>query len=58
MATGLTAMWHPRINLPGFSIPTDVKPIREELARVVPHSELLELGYLDCTAILPLPARR
>lgn len=44
--------------LPGFSIPTDVKPIREELARVVPHSELLELGYLDGTAILPLPARR
>jgi L-ascorbate metabolism protein UlaG (beta-lactamase superfamily) len=44
--------------LPGFSIPTDVKPIREELARVVPHSELLELGYIDGTAILPLPTRR
>ncbi len=43
--------------LPGFSIPTDLKPIREELARVVPRSELLELGYLDGREILPLPAR-
>ena len=40
--------------LPGFSIETDVKPIREELARVAPHVELLELGYLDGTEILPI----
>jgi L-ascorbate metabolism protein UlaG (beta-lactamase superfamily) len=38
--------------LPGFSIDTDVTPIREELARVVPGTELLELGYLDGTEIL------
>lgn len=44
--------------LPGFSIPTDLKPIREELARVAPHCELLEPAYLDGTEILPLPARR
>lgn len=40
--------------LPGFSIDTDTKPIRDELARVVPGTELLELGYLDGTEILPL----
>jgi L-ascorbate metabolism protein UlaG (beta-lactamase superfamily) len=40
--------------LPGFSIDTDVKPIREELARTVPNSELLELGYLDGREILPI----
>ena len=40
--------------LPGFSIDTDVKPIRDELARVVPQVEFLELGYLDGTQILPL----
>lgn len=40
--------------LPGFSIDTDVKPIREELARVVPNVEMLELGYLDATEVLPL----
>lgn len=40
--------------LPGFSIETDVKPIREELARVVPHVEFLELQYLDATEVLPL----
>ena len=39
--------------LPGFSVDTDVKPIREELARVVSRTELLELGYLDGTRILP-----
>ena len=41
--------------LPGFSIDTDVKPIREELARWVPDAELLELAYVDGTEILPLP---
>jgi L-ascorbate metabolism protein UlaG (beta-lactamase superfamily) len=39
--------------LPGFSIDTDVGPIRDELARVAPRTELLELGYLDGTQILP-----
>ncbi len=33
--------------LPGFSIATDVAPIREELSRWLPRSELVELGYLD-----------
>jgi len=41
--------------LPGFSIDTDISPIREELARGVPTAELLELEYLDATPILPLP---
>lgn len=40
--------------LPGFSVDTDVKPIREELARRAPQSELLELEYLDGSEILPL----
>jgi L-ascorbate metabolism protein UlaG (beta-lactamase superfamily) len=39
--------------LPGFSIATDVEPIRREIARVVPRTALLQLGYLDATAILP-----
>lgn len=39
--------------LPGFSVDTDVTPIRDELARVVPDTELVELGYLDGTKILP-----
>ena len=33
--------------LPGFSIPTDTTPIREEMARVTPGVELREIGYLD-----------
>jgi L-ascorbate metabolism protein UlaG (beta-lactamase superfamily) len=40
--------------LPGFSIETDVAPIRDEIARVAPGTELLELDYLDGTEILPL----
>ncbi len=40
--------------LPGFSIDTDIGPIREELSRVVPGTQLLELGYLDGTEILPV----
>ena len=40
--------------LPGFSIDTDVGPIREELSRVVPGTRLVELGYLDATEILPI----
>lgn len=39
--------------MPGFSAPTDIRPIREELERVAPRTELLELGYLDSTQILP-----
>jgi hypothetical protein len=38
--------------LPGFSIATDVAPIRDELARVAPRTELLEVGYLEGTVIL------
>jgi L-ascorbate metabolism protein UlaG (beta-lactamase superfamily) len=33
--------------LPGFSVATDVGPIRDHLARWVPKAELAELGYLD-----------
>lgn len=33
--------------LPGFSVATDVKPIRDELSRWLPQAELAELGYLD-----------
>ena len=40
--------------MPGFSIDTDTEPIREELARVVPETEMLELDYLDGTRVLPL----
>jgi L-ascorbate metabolism protein UlaG (beta-lactamase superfamily) len=38
--------------LPGFSVATDVEPIRHEIARVAPRTALLELGYLDATRIL------
>ena len=40
--------------LPGFSIDTDVAPIRRELERVVPGTDLVELGYLDATEIFSL----
>ena len=33
--------------LPGFSVPTRITPIREAMARAVPHTELVELGYLS-----------
>ncbi|MFN0029632.1 MAG: MBL fold metallo-hydrolase [Acidimicrobiales bacterium] len=33
--------------LPGFSIATDVEPIREELQRWLPGAELAEPGYMD-----------
>ncbi len=39
--------------LPGFSIATDVAPIRREIARVAPRTELVEVGYLAGTPILP-----
>jgi L-ascorbate metabolism protein UlaG (beta-lactamase superfamily) len=38
--------------LPGFSVATDLEPIRAELARVVPNTQLLELSYLDATVVL------
>ena len=40
--------------LPGFSIATDVEPIRREIARVAPRTSLVQLGYLDATPILPV----
>ncbi len=39
--------------LPGFSVATDTAPIAAELARAAPGTELVELGYVDGTAILP-----
>ena len=33
--------------LPGFSVPTEIKPIRDELSHVAPRTELVELGYVD-----------
>ncbi len=32
--------------LPGFSVPTRIAPIREAMARSVPRTELVELGFL------------
>jgi L-ascorbate metabolism protein UlaG (beta-lactamase superfamily) len=40
--------------LPGFSRATDVAPIRREIARVAPRTELVEPGYLAGTPILPV----
>ena len=37
--------------LPGFSIDTDVAPIRDELASRCPDVELVELGYVDGTVL-------
>ena len=37
--------------LPGFSTDTDIEPIRDELARWVPRTELAELGYVDGFAV-------
>ena len=38
--------------LPGFSIPTDVEPIRDAIATHAPEATMLELAYLDATPIL------
>jgi hypothetical protein len=35
--------------LPGFSVDTDIAPIRQALANAAPATRLLELGYLDGT---------
>jgi len=40
--------------LPGFSIETDMTPLRDEIRRVAPSTQLLELGYLSGTSVLPL----
>jgi L-ascorbate metabolism protein UlaG (beta-lactamase superfamily) len=37
--------------LPGFSIATDTAPIRDEMARVAPGVELMEIGYLEGNGI-------
>ena len=39
--------------LPGFSRAMEVAPIRSELSRVVPDTELLEMGYLGAVPIFP-----
>jgi len=49
---GRVVLCHPDDWLPGFSVDTDLGPIKEELARVAPATELLELGYVDGTPIL------
>src|SRR5579859_6696820 len=33
--------------LPGFSVPTNVAPIREAISRRVPRTELVEMGYVS-----------
>lgn len=40
--------------LPGFSTPTDVGPIRDAVYGAKPQTELLEMGYLDATVVLPV----
>jgi hypothetical protein len=37
--------------LPGFSAPSNTEPIRAELARWLPRTELLEPGYLAATRL-------
>jgi L-ascorbate metabolism protein UlaG (beta-lactamase superfamily) len=37
--------------LPGFSVATDIEPIRREITRVSPRTELLEVAYLAGTEI-------
>jgi L-ascorbate metabolism protein UlaG (beta-lactamase superfamily) len=39
--------------LPGFSVATDLSPLREALATAAPKSHLLDLDYLTATPILP-----
>ena len=39
--------------LPGFSVPTNVEPIRQALAETTSNPELIELGYLDGRQVLP-----
>lgn len=37
--------------LPGFSVPTEIGPIRREIERTVPGTELREIGYVDASAL-------
>jgi hypothetical protein len=37
--------------LPGFSVATDMAPIRAAVAAVAPDTELVEPGYLDGTEL-------
>lgn len=37
--------------LPGFSIATDVAPIKAEMAAMVPRTELIEMGYLGAVPV-------
>lgn len=37
--------------LPGFSVPTDIEPIRSEIDRVVPGTVLREIGYVDASPL-------
>ncbi len=37
--------------LPGFSVPTDMEPLRRAIAGAAPATELLEIGYLSGTQI-------
>jgi L-ascorbate metabolism protein UlaG (beta-lactamase superfamily) len=37
--------------LPGFSVATDMEPLRRAIAAAAPEAELLELGYLSATEI-------
>jgi L-ascorbate metabolism protein UlaG (beta-lactamase superfamily) len=53
LAPGKVVLSHHDDWLPGFSVATDLGPIRSELARVVPEAKLVELGYVDGTVILP-----
>jgi len=43
--------------LPGFSRAIDVAPIRAELRRVAPATELLEMGYRAAAAVFANPAK-
>ena len=40
--------------LPGFSVDTDLAPLRKAIADAAPDTELVELAYLDGTTVLPL----
>lgn len=40
--------------LPGFSTPTNVDPIRDAMHVAQPEVELLEMGYVDTTVVLPV----
>jgi hypothetical protein len=37
--------------MPGFSVPTDMAPLRAAIAAAAPGTQLLEPGYLDATQI-------